>query len=529
MNIVLNLFEVYMLRNKITNERININVDKFNELKALMNENVKGSIWPNSNKDSIEPGSDVYPLIKLCLEDSLSVSDSVEDNLSLFKNKGKAINLVDQMNIQSFWYVNNTPLSEKTPEWCEQRVNPLLTKKYTSQSSTFQAFLLFKTYDNVLFRYDGTLKIGVHYRIKEQTYGITVNPNLTLTYAIEDNAQLNSKDNKETDLMKMLDFDSNIRSMNVELMKRKVNPIKSLINNVSDFSILPSIQTNIKSFSEEKLSKICLLCSNGSTISKVDSKISSYIQNNKLSSVIEIDGIIVYDGNKSKDVPRLLDLIYREINRIETYDSLFSMSLDFLVKIVDTEGNTLMYQTCNLKLTLSRVFINVSTENINPVTNIENKVDRFSDLELEYVIRDKTKRLELSSPLDKRININKSYSNSYSLKSLSMFVNNLKSLSKTVINYILGDLDKKAYSVSISLDSNTDLITDNNLRGQSYVKELFDELGSLSDNEELVMDLKVIVFYTLYHRTAEIFEYKGTFSVMNDGNTLTYNLNANSI
>lgn len=518
-----------MIRNKIVNERININVDKFNELKALMNENVNGSIWPNSNKDSIDPGSDVYPLIKLCLEDSLSVSESVEDNLSLFKNKRKAVNLVDQMNIKSFWYVNNTPLSEKTPDWCTNRVNSLLTKKYTSQSSTFQAFLLFKAYDNVLFRYDGTLKIGVHYRINEHKYGITVNPSLTLTYVIEDDAQLNSKDNKETDLTKMLDFDSNIRGLNVELMKRKVNPIKSLINNVSDFAFLPSRQTNTKSFSEDKLSKICLLCSNGNAISKVDSKTSSYIQSNRLSSVVEIDGIIVYDGRRSKDVPRLIDLIYREISRIETYDSLFSMYLDFLVKVIGTEGQTLMYQTCNLKLTLSRVFINVSTEGINPVKNMDVKVNRFSDLELEYVVRDNIKRLELSSPLDKRINISKSYNNSYSLKSLSVFTNNLKSLSKTVANYILGDLDKNEYSISISLDGNSDLITDNNLVSRSYVKELFDELRSLSDDEELVMDLKVIVFYTLYNRTSEIFGYKGTFSVVNDGNMLTYNLSANSI
>lgn len=185
-----------MLRNKIINEGVDINVDKFNELKSLMNENAKCSIWLNSNKDSIEQDFDVYPLIKLCLEDSSSFSDSIGDDLSLFKDRRRAITLANQMHIQSFWYINNTPLSEKTPEWCRQRVNPLLTKKYTSQSSTFPVFLLFKAYDNVLFRYDGVLKIGVHYRIEEQTYGITINPNLILTYTMEDTTQLDSKDNK---------------------------------------------------------------------------------------------------------------------------------------------------------------------------------------------------------------------------------------------------------------------------------------------------------------------------------------------
>lgn len=154
------------------NEGITVNSTHLEAFQALLVDKVQITVQPLTRAPGMPRSGNAYPYIKDYFENQVFDATGAY-SIPMFTNKVASKKFLDTAAIDCSWFISNQDFTTATPVWCE-RINPLLTKRYTTQSDLLPLSVRFYAYGVELARYDGTVNIGIHYRIKELAYGLSL-------------------------------------------------------------------------------------------------------------------------------------------------------------------------------------------------------------------------------------------------------------------------------------------------------------------------------------------------------------------
>ncbi len=487
-----------------------------------LNEEVKFSKYPGD----IPFDGDVTEMLLSYLDLCFSVKNfpDLNNSLKVFNRITTVRKVFDSLaSVEVQWIVNHTDVF-KDNSMVENRINPNFTKT-KNFAELMPVSLKFVSVGYTIAEYTGELRIGGHYRKESNDFGMSMKINMSLKYATADGFY-SSVDDHSTDRFANLDFDSysyNRNTLNknknrmrrMEYRKTTHVPFNSLYKVAED---IPLFRRMDDSINPEQLSYLVILANRGNVLGSLfgidgDGRSTKpWFEKGGYSTVVEIDGLCVYDGRIGGDKiqPRLLSTIKDEADKIPEGDIFIQTEYDIKVSVFSPENKLWCYQLG--KISIRRI----KNDYCGTIISHKDLVQIFDapGIELERLERDNNTIKDIQSDfmdlVDRKTTIlynpgSKEFDD-YSLAFL-----------KEIEDVVLPQDMKKGFVFKCYLDNNPKDVFSTGLLALNSWKEFLSEAEMYSytshSTDEFVFDLRVDVFLPSKNKELKIMEYLGEFSV----------------
>ena len=477
-----------------------------------LSEEVAYSKYPGS----IPFDGDVYDMTISYLDECFSVKDfpEIHNSLKLFNRITTARKVLDTLaSIEVVWLLNHSDVS-KDRSWAENRINPNFTK--TKNFSDFLPVTLkFVSVGYTVAEYNGELRIGGHYRKESNDFGMSMKIKMNLKYATSDGFY-SSVDDHSTDRFSDLDLES----FNRKLEYKKIThvPFNSLYKIGED---LPLFRKRDNAIDPDLLASLVILAEKGNVLGSLvgidgdGRKTEPWFRKGEYSTVVEIDGICVYDGRtgESKAQPRLLSVIRDEADKIPEGDIFLRTEYDIKVSVYNLENKLWCYQLGTLTIR------KIKNDYCGTILKQKSLVQKyyFPDLELERLERNNVTIKEIQKDFEDSVKrkttvLYKIGTDSFDSSVLS-FLKEIKDVvlpegdsSKFIFSCYVGEDKKDIYSSSFSSLLSLD-------EWKEFISEAEDYSYTSHVTEEFVFDLYLPVYIETRNKQVQIMEYSGSLSV----------------
>ena len=465
-------------------------------------EEVSFSQWPGE----VELGGSIQSLLEGFLNDAFSIDyPEINNSLKVFNRVSTARRLLDTLSsIEPVWLVNNTQI-DKSNSWSE-RIDKHLSVPKTF-SDTLPVTLRLNSLDYTIVEYNGTLRVGGNYRKDKENFGISMKLDMVLKYANAEDFYV-KLDPHTTDRFQNLDLDSR----KLEYSRIKHTPFTSLYKFGRDLPLFRKTSTEIKL---SNLATLAILSHNGNIEGSLDSikgepkKTASYFKDNSLYTVVEIEGLKVWDGKVGdiKSQPRLLQTLIEEVSTIPDFDSFTSVQCDIQVFVYDSSDQMLYKQLATLKL--NKVKLDFCGTIINEGEVI--KKEAPSSIDLERLAVDNTKIKDIQDKFEDRITRSITVTYDPSTKDFDLSVLGfLKELPQVSTE------DSKDFVYHCYLDKDaTDILSSQSLDLIKGWKEFKSEIDwyDYADKDDFIFYLDMSVSIPTRNKEDEILKYTGTLAI----------------
>lgn len=472
-----------------------------NLIEALA-ENISFAQWPGE----IELGGTVEEMLKGFLNTACSIDyPDFNNSLKIFNRISTVRRLFDSLSsIELSWLVNNT-LIDKSDSWAV-RVNEQLAKPKTF-AEVLPITLRFNALKYTIIEYNGSIRIGGNYRKEKQNFGISMKLEMKLKYANAEDFHT-ELDPHTTNRYQDLDLDSR----KLEYTRIKHTPFTSLYCLGKELPLFSKTSSFIK---PNRLATLALVAEIGDLLTPPDSikgsskQTTQYFTENKLYTVVEIEGMKVWDGKKGIPVeqPKLLGTLMDEATAIPMADSFAYVECDIQVFVYNSEDKMLFKQLAKLNIAkIKNDFCGTVVDEKSIV-----KKEEPSKIELERIERDNIKLKEIQDLFDSSIH----RSTDISTRTQDVDIQ-VMSFLKEIPHVAVPEENYKDFDFLMSLDGedlyldNMDSLSKLHSWGE-FKKDLSDY--DYSSKDEFVFDLTLSASIEGNKKDA-VLDYKGTLNIV---------------
>lgn len=472
-------------------------------------------------KNIKEPGaqpvnSDISDVVINFLNDCCSYDgEEFKNDMGVFGRSTTGRRLFDSLpSLEIVWYLNNEGLDKNG--WRTLINANLAQPKPKAFSIEMPAMMRFVVKGYTIVEYKGVFKVSGSPRPTDKTmYGLTFKIAMSLKYAQAEDFW--TKLNPPTDdYFSGLDMDDE-DSYKKEYTKVSHVPFTSLFKDGVDVILFRSVN---KSFRPSTLSSLVFIANgkelldSGVGIHGDSKKTDTWFKQTHSYTVVEVEGMVVYDGKKDvcPERPRLLNLIKDEVDSLPLADSYLSAEYDIQVFVYDEDGDLSYKQLATLKMVKNKNDYCGTIINERPLI----PVSKPKKMDFERLERDNTILKEIQNEFVDSFTTKESIS--VDVKD-PYFSDHILSFIRSTKDSLLEDPSlNRDFIISGSLDDTRyDLFNIKSLKEIPVWNDFLDELEKYdytsTITEEFVFDLTYRLMLRTLKGKEEILRYVGTLSM----------------